>query len=115
MVTEAEGERGGPGGSPHLFTPSFGRKAMRSTRQGFTLFELVLVAVLLVILAAISVPSLESLAGYFRATAASDAVRACWAQARARAMNDGTPYRFSVMPGKGNYRLAPDSANFWAG
>jgi prepilin-type N-terminal cleavage/methylation domain-containing protein len=88
---------------------------MRPTRQAFTLFELMLTMALLVVLAAISYPSLDAMYGTFKVTAATDTVRGAWAQGRARAMNDGRVYRFSVVPNKGNYRLAPDSADFWAG
>src|SRR5262245_48840117 len=87
---------------------------MRASRQGFTLFELILVLTLIVILGAVSYPTLEAMYGGFKSTAAADAVRTCWAQARAKAMNDGIPYRFSVVPGKGNYRLAPDTGEFWS-
>src|SRR5262249_19722787 len=38
-----------------------------------------------------------------------------WAQARAQAMNEGRPYRFAVVPNKGNWRVAPDSSDFWGG
>lgn len=88
---------------------------MRSTRNAFTIFELVLVVTLIVIVGAVSYPSLRSLYGGFKAQAAADAVRAVWAQARAKAMNDGMPYRFSVAYGKGNYRLAPDTPEYWIG
>src|SRR6516164_8495476 len=89
--------------------------AMRIPRSGFTLFELVLVMVLLVIVGALSYPSLSSMYGGFKVTAAADEVRSAWAQARAHAINEGTPYRFAVVPGKGNYRIAPDVESYWAG
>jgi prepilin-type N-terminal cleavage/methylation domain-containing protein len=88
---------------------------MRIPRSGFTLFELVLVMVLLVIVGALSYPSLSSMYGGFKVTAAADEVRSAWAQARAHAINEGTPYRFAVVPGKGNYRIAPDVESYWAG
>jgi hypothetical protein len=53
--------------------------------------------------------------GNFRMTAAADMVRTVWARARSHAMAEGTAYRFSVVPGKGNFRLAPDSGAFWDG
>jgi hypothetical protein len=40
-------------------------------------------------------------------------VRGKLAEASARAREEGRPYRFSVMPGKGNYRIAPDDDDSW--
>ncbi len=88
---------------------------MCQLRRGYTLFELILVLALLVVLAAIAYPTLDSLLGTFRMTSAADMVRAHWADARAYAMNEGQPYRFAVVPGKGNFRVAPDSPDFWGG
>jgi Tfp pilus assembly protein FimT len=70
---------------------------------------------LLVILAAVVYPSFDSMVSSYRVQAASDMVRAAWASARARAMDEGRPYRFGVVPGKGNYRVAPDSPSYWGG
>lgn len=30
-------------------------------------------------------------------------------------MNEGRPYQFAVVPNRGNFRVAPDSAEFWGG
>jgi prepilin-type N-terminal cleavage/methylation domain-containing protein len=84
-------------------------------RRAFTLFEVVLVLAILVVLAALSYPSLESMYGGYRVQAAADALRSSWAEARTHAMEEGRAYRFSVVMGKGNYRLAPDTADFWSG
>jgi prepilin-type N-terminal cleavage/methylation domain-containing protein len=84
-------------------------------RGGYTLFELLLVLVLLVLLTAIAYPTLDGVLASFRMTEAADMVRAAWADARAHAMNEGQAYRFSVVPGQGNFRVAPDSADYWAG
>lgn len=96
-------------------TPGRGRTVVDRRRRAFTLFELILVLVVLVVVAAVAAPSLDSMLGTYRVTAAGDVVRGAWAQARARAMNEGRAYRFSVLPHKGNYRLAPDAPEFWAG
>jgi hypothetical protein len=85
------------------------------SRPAYTLFELVLVLAVLVVLAALIYPSFDSMYGGYRLTAAADMVRASWASARARALDEGRPYRFAVIQGKGNYRIAPDSPEFWAG
>jgi Tfp pilus assembly protein FimT len=88
---------------------------MKHRRSGFTIFELVLVMVLIIIFAGLSYPTVSSMIGGFRAQAAVDQVRAVWAQARAKAMNDGLPYGFSVIGGSGNFRVAPDLTEFWSG
>ncbi len=33
----------------------------------------------------------------------------------ARAIMEGRPYRFSIQPGSGDFRTAPDAAEFWSG
>jgi hypothetical protein len=74
-----------------------------------------LVLAIIVVVAAISFPSFKSMLASYRVTAAGDSVRGAWAQARAHAMNESRPYRFSIVVGAGNFRLAPDSAEFWSG
>src|SRR5262249_40778116 len=32
---------------------------------------------------------------------------------RARALDEGRAYRFAIVPNHGNFRIAPDSADFW--
>jgi hypothetical protein len=74
-----------------------------------------LVLAILVVAAAISFPSLKSMLSSYRVTAAGDSVRAAWAQGRAHAMNESRAYRFSIIVGAGDFKLAPDSAEFWSG
>jgi prepilin-type N-terminal cleavage/methylation domain-containing protein len=88
---------------------------VRQPRRAYTLFELLLVLVLLVLLAAIAYPTLDGALATFRMTEAADMVRACWADARAHAMNEGQAYRFAVVSGKGNFRVAPDNPDYWSG
>ncbi len=84
-------------------------------RSGYTLLELLLVMAVLVMLGAVFYPSLESSYGYFKVSAAADSIKGAWAQARARAIQDSTPYRFAVLPGTTRYRVAPDRPEFWSG
>src|SRR5690348_4413324 len=84
-------------------------------RPAFTLLEVTLVAAVLVIVTAITVSSFDGMFGYFKVNAAVDSVQAAWALGRAHAIEEGVPYRFSVVPGQGNYRLAPDSGDYWSG
>jgi hypothetical protein len=87
----------------------------RSRRSGYTLFEVVLVGAVLTILAAISVPSLKNMYGIHKLNGAVDCVRAGWAEARARAIDEGRPYRFSIEPNGSHYRVAPDNPEYWSG
>src|SRR5205823_247476 len=89
------------------------QKIVRQPRRAFSLFELLLVIALIVLLAAIAYPTLDGALATFRITEAADMVRACWADARAHAMNEGQAYRFAVLPGQGNFRVAPDSPDYW--
>lgn len=82
-------------------------------RPGYTLFELVLVLAILVIMAVLAVPSFQSASSAMRLTEASDMLRAAWATARAHAIEESRPYRFSYVSNQGNYRIAPDSGSFW--
>jgi hypothetical protein len=82
-------------------------------RPAYTLFELLLLLVILVTMVAIAYPSLDSMYASFRMTQAADQVRARWADARSQAMNEGRAYRFAVVSGKGNFRIAPDSPDYW--
>jgi prepilin-type N-terminal cleavage/methylation domain-containing protein len=84
-------------------------------RSGFTLLEVVLVLALLVMLAAMAMPALESWYVDMKVDAGADHLRAKFAEARAHAIEEGRPYRFAVMPGQSNYRIAPDSSDFWGG
>jgi hypothetical protein len=76
---------------------------------------MVVVLAILVVAAAIATPSLRLLSGAPTLNAAADTVKARWAEARARAMADGRPYRFAVMENTGKFRVAPDSPEFWDG
>src|SRR5713101_3739433 len=84
-------------------------------RPSYTLLEVMLVMAIIVMVSALSFPSLDSMYGYYKLNAAVDSVRAAWALARAHASTNDLPYRFSVVQGQGNYRLAPDSGDYWSG
>src|SRR5262249_21638247 len=88
---------------------------VRQRRPAYTLFELILVLAILIILSAIAFPSLDSMYAGYRLSAAADQVRAAWVSGRAQAVDEGRPYRFAVVLGKGNYRLAPGSREYWGG
>ena len=89
------------------------RTLTRRSRPAYTLLELVLVLAILVILGAMAYPSVEGAYAGMRLRAGADALRSALAQARAHAMDEGRSYRFAVIPGQGNYRVAPDSSDYW--
>jgi prepilin-type N-terminal cleavage/methylation domain-containing protein len=84
-------------------------------RRAYTLLELLLVIAILALIASITIPSLDVLYGSFKTQAAADSVRGAWATARSRAMEESRAYRFAVVPGRGNFRIAPDDDSFWTG
>jgi type II secretion system protein H len=83
-------------------------------RRGFTLLEVLLVVAVMVIMAAMAYPSIEAMYGDVRLSAAGDQIRGRWADARAKAIEEGRPYRFATQP-DGQYKIAPDTSEFWSG
>jgi Tfp pilus assembly protein FimT len=84
-------------------------------RSAYTLFETVLVVALILVLVALAYPTAEAVYAHLEARAACDSVRGAWALARSRAMEEARPYRFAIIPNQGNYRVAPDTREYWAG
>jgi prepilin-type N-terminal cleavage/methylation domain-containing protein len=84
-------------------------------RSGYTLIELALVLAVLVIVAALTFPLIEPMLSENNVTASRDMVRARWADARGRALEEGRPYRFAVTEGTGKFRIAPDDDMYWSG
>jgi Tfp pilus assembly protein FimT len=87
--------------------------AVRRARSAYTLFEVLLVLAIIVIAAAMMVPTLDSMSGYHKMNASIDGVRGAWAVARSQAIEDSRPYRFAVSGG--HYRVAPDDNQFFSG
>jgi len=87
----------------------------RRLAPAYTLLELTLVVALLGIVAGMAAPAINTMYAHQRLDAAIDSVRGAWATCRAKATDEGRPYRFAVMLGKGNYRLAPDRDAYWSG
>ena len=83
-----------------------------TSRRGFTLLEITLVMAVMVLLAAMALPSIEAMYGDARIGAAADQIRGRWADARAKAIDEGRPYRFATQP-DGQYKIAPDTTEFW--
>ncbi|MBO0700466.1 MAG: GspH/FimT family pseudopilin [Zavarzinella sp.] len=87
----------------------------RPRRAGITLVEILLVMAIILALGAIAYPTLSAMYGDVRIKAAADEVRAAWTEARAQAIEEGRPYRFSIEPETGKFRVAPDAGEFWDG
>jgi type II secretory pathway pseudopilin PulG len=87
----------------------------RQTRSAFTILETVVVAAILLIMAALSYPSLRSMQAASKMNAAIDSMRSSWAKARARAIQEGRPYRVAIEPDGSSYRIAPDQPDYWSG
>jgi prepilin-type N-terminal cleavage/methylation domain-containing protein len=80
-------------------------------RSGFTLFELMLVMAIVLVAGALSIPAIEAMMADARVKGARDMVRAKWADIRARAIDEGRPYKFSIIGGSGLYKLEPVDIN----
>jgi prepilin-type N-terminal cleavage/methylation domain-containing protein len=81
-------------------------------RRGFSLFELMIVMAIIVLLAAIVLPSVGAFRGDTRQRAAADLIRGELAAARARAKEEGRPYRVALNDSHTRIRRAPDDSNF---
>jgi prepilin-type N-terminal cleavage/methylation domain-containing protein len=84
-------------------------------RRAFTLLELILVLALIAMIMAAAVPSIQAMLDDARLQEAADTLRSRFAEARAHAIEEGRPYRFAIMPGQSDFRLAPDLPEYWSG
>ncbi len=75
--------------------------------------ELVLVMGIMVIAAALSVPVIGTLLADTRVSASGDVVRGKLAETRARAIEDGNPWRLAFLPNTGVFQLAPEDSTDW--
>jgi prepilin-type N-terminal cleavage/methylation domain-containing protein len=82
-------------------------------RPAYTLLEMVLVLALLVVLAAMAYPVIDSMQAGPRLTAATDLIRTKLNDCRTHAIEDRRPYRFAVRDGTGDFKIAPDTIDFW--
>lgn len=84
-------------------------------RRAFTLLELILVLAVIAMIMAAAVPSIQAMLDDARLQEAADTLRSRFAEARAHAIEEGRPYRFAIMPGQSDFRLAPDLPEYWSG
>src|SRR5437773_1509068 len=80
----------------------------RSTRRGFTILELVAVLTVIVILGAALLPTLSGSRGDTRTKAGADVVQSYIAKARAKAIEDGRPYRLAFSANGTQVQITPD-------
>jgi len=80
---------------------------VRTQRNGVSLFEIIVVLAIIAIATAMAVPTVKSLMGDTPVRAAADQVKSRWAEARAKAIEQGKPYRFQVLDST-SFRVAPD-------
>jgi prepilin-type N-terminal cleavage/methylation domain-containing protein len=81
---------------------------MVAKRSGFTLLELMLVMMIILITASLAAPAIEGMLSDTRVKAARDLVRARWADTRGQAMKEGRPYVFAVIDGTGKFTVEPE-------
>jgi Tfp pilus assembly protein FimT len=84
----------------------------RTGRQAYTLIELIVVLALLIILGGAVVMTFDGNYSNTRQKAAADGIRARMADARAKAMEQGTWYRLAIHTDRTRIRLAPDGPDF---
>lgn len=77
---------------------------MAIARRGFTLVEVMLVLVLLVVIASLTMPIFEGGFASVRLKRSTDQVLAAWSEARAQAIDTGQVFQFRFQPETGNYR-----------
>jgi type II secretory pathway pseudopilin PulG len=77
--------------------------------------EVMVVMAIIAVAGAIAIPVTFMMIDDWRASTSSDLVRGKAAEARAKAMETGKPWRFAFIPNTGVFQLAPDDATEWDG
>jgi prepilin-type N-terminal cleavage/methylation domain-containing protein len=81
-------------------------------RRGFTLIELMVVMVVIIIMGAVLMPTITGFYGNSRQKATADMIQSRIREARAKAMETGTWYRLAISPDNRRIRLGPDCQDF---
>jgi type II secretory pathway pseudopilin PulG len=76
-------------------------------RRAFTLFEVLLVLILLVIIGSLIMPLFEGAFTSVRLRRATDQLLAAWSETRVHAIETGQIQQFRYQPESGNYRSEP--------
>lgn len=86
------------------------RMTRRTTRRGgYSILELLVVMAALLVLGSVALPTLFGMRGDTRTKAGADILRSRMNEARAKAMEDGQPYRLAISADQRRVRLAPDT------
>ncbi len=101
---KAEGERRKAEGSRAR------NRDLLDRRRAMTLFEVLLVLVLLVVIGSLAAPLFEGSLSSIRLRRGTDQVLATWSQTRTHAIGGGTIFQFRFQPEGGKYRVDP-----WSG
>lgn len=80
---------------------------MPLVRRAFTLFEVLLVLILLVIIGSLVMPLFEGAFTSVRLRRATDQLLSSWSETRVRAIETGQIQQFRYQPESGNYRSEP--------
>jgi len=88
---------------------------VRSSRPAYTLMEVILVMVILVVISALAVPVVTGMFTGRTLDAAADTVKGELTKTRSKAIENRAPYRFAIKENTGMYRIAPDTDDYWSG
>ena len=105
--------RKGPGCAVDDSTRPLTRLGSPGLRRAFTLFEILLVLAIVVMLASLTIPAVQTMLTDSRVVASADIVRGRLADTRSRALDDGRPWRFACVPNTGVFQLAPETSSAW--
>lgn len=87
--------------------------SLQSSRRGISILEVLLVCVIIVMVSALAVPTLDALFGDTKLKGSSDKIRNVLNQARSKAIEDGIPYRFAIVADTPKFKVAPDRTTIW--
>ena len=86
---------------------SFPRHAIGGQKDGMTLIELLLVVAIMVVVAALAVPSVQRTFSQHALKKGADRLRVAMGQARVKAIRNGEEYAVFITPGGSYFNVAP--------
>lgn len=82
-------------------------------RAAYTMMEIAVVVALIVVIGALTIPSIMGSFADARVNGSADIIRARMADARSMAMEQGRPFRFGFVSGSSKFQIAPDDSRLW--